>query len=125
MNVQDYYRMNLKWAVVGDVINEEKYAFKILENFKNKGYNVVGVTPYDIAHNIYNTLEEVEENIEGVNLCVAPKKGYEMLLNDKRHNIKCVIAQPGASSEKIRELCIEREIEYFETCTLVTLEPRS
>ncbi|MGL4452206.1 MAG: CoA-binding protein [Sarcina sp.] len=121
MNVQDYYRMNLKWAVVGDVLNKEKYAFKILENFETKGYDVVGVTPYDVAPNIYNTLEEVEDNIEGVNLCVAPKKGYEILSGDKRHNIKCVVAQPGANSEKIKEFCIERKIEYFETCTLVTL----
>ncbi|MGL5766964.1 MAG: CoA-binding protein [Sarcina sp.] len=121
MDLQDYYRMNLKWAVVGDVVNEGKYAFKILGNFKSKGYEVFGVTPYSIGEGFYNTLEEVEENIEGVNLCVAPKKGYDMLLNDKRHNIKCVIAQPGAGSSEIRDICIQRGIEYIEACTLVTL----
>lgn len=121
MDVQDYYKEGLKWAVVGDVLNEEKYAYKILENFKKKRQKVIGVTPYGKAIGTYKTLEEVDYNIEGVNLCISPKRGYEMLVNDTRHNIRCVIAQPGARSEEIKKLCEERNIDYIETCTLVTL----
>lgn len=121
MNIQDYYNEGLKWAVIGDVLNEKKYAYKILENFKNKGQKVVGVSPYSKSGEVYKSLEEIDYNIEGVNLCINPKVGYEILNNDNRHNIKCVIAQPGARSEDIKKLCESKNINYIEACTLVTL----
>ena len=121
MDVKDYYDAKLKWAIVGDVLNEEKYAYRILKHFKNKGQDAIGVTPYGKTAETYNTLAEIDYNIEGVNLCISPKRGYNMLLEDNRHNIKCVIAQPGARSEEIKKLCRDRGIDYIETCTLATL----
>ena len=38
--------LNFKnWVVVGDVLNSNKYAFKILNSLKGAGFNVVGVNP--------------------------------------------------------------------------------
>lgn len=121
MNLESIYSEEITWAVIGDILNKEKYAHKILKNFENKGYNVVGVTPYDEIDGEMKELKDIDLNIEGVNLCVSPSKGYENLFNDTKHKIKYVIAQPGARSEKIKELCKDRGIEYIEACTLVTL----
>lgn len=124
MNLENIYSENIIWAVIGDVLNAEKYAYRIIKNFETKGYKVIGVTPYDKIDGEIKELKDIELNIEAVNLCVSPNKGYENLVNDTKHKIKYVIAQPGARSEKIKELCKNRGIEYIETCTLVTLPKR-
>ncbi|WP_253203451.1 CoA-binding protein [Clostridium estertheticum] len=41
------------WVVVVDVLNQSKYAYKILLSLKTDGFNVVGVNP-SIENKVYN-----------------------------------------------------------------------
>ena len=36
MNLESIYSEEIIWAVIGDILNKEKYAYKILKNFENK-----------------------------------------------------------------------------------------
>ena len=57
MDIKELIAEN-NWVVIGDVSNKEKYAYKILEKFKEKGYTVVGIHPKG-GEGIYKSLREV------------------------------------------------------------------
>ena len=64
------------------------------------------------------TLDEANGDI--VDLCINPKKGYDLLKNSS-FNFKGVLIQPGAESKEIKELLEEKGIPYLEGCALVGL----
>lgn len=113
--------MELKnWIVIGDVVTEGKYANKILNRFKEKGYRVSGVT-HKTGENVYDCIGKVPFNIEAIDLCVNPKYGIDYLKEAKELGIKYVLIQPGAESEEILNYCKENNILAIENCALVQL----
>lgn len=100
------------FIVVGDTINEEKYAYKIKHELIKHGYQVMCVGKE------LPTLDEANGDI--VDLCINPKKGYDLLINSS-FNFKGVLIQPGAESKEIKELLEEKGIPYLEGCALVGL----
>ena len=49
------------WAVVGDVLNETKFAYKILNRLKQEGYNVFPVNPRSQKEEVYKSLGEIDK----------------------------------------------------------------
>lgn len=114
--------LNFKnWVVVGDVLNTNKYAFKILNSLKGAGYNVVGVNPKDNTGGVYKTIKEVPFNIEVVDLCINPVKGLAILQDVQLMGLNKVLIQPGAESDDITSYCLENNIIAIEGCALVEL----
>ncbi|EGT4145282.1 CoA-binding protein [Clostridium perfringens] len=113
--------LNFKnWCVVGDVGNEKKYAYRILNKLKENGYNVFGVSLKE-GENIFKSLSEVPYNIEVIDLCINPIKGIEFIKEAKALEINKVLIQPGAESEEILNFCKENSICAIEGCALVEL----
>ena len=108
------------WVVIGDVSNKEKYAYKILEKFKEKGYTVVGVHPKG-GEGVYKSLKEVPFKINAIDLCINSKLGIEYLREANELGIRNVLIQPGAESEEILIYCKENNINAIENCALVQL----
>lgn len=108
------------WVVVGDVVTEGKYANKILNRFKEKGYRVSGVS-HKTGENVYDCISKVPFDIEAIDLCVNPKHGINYLKEAKELGIKYVLIQPGAESEEILSYCKENNILAIENCALVQL----
>jgi len=119
MEVKDLMYMK-NWVVVGDVKNENKYANKILKALKERGYNVSGIH-YAGGASIFKSLKEVPYNIDVIDLCINPVKGYEYIKEAKDLGIKHILIQPGAESEEILNYCKENYIEVFQDCALVQL----
>ena len=116
--------LNFKnWCVIGDVGNDKKYAYKILNKLKEKGYNVVGVSLKG-GENIFKSLSEVPYNIEVIDLCINPIKGIEFIKEAKALEINKVLIQPGAESEEVLNFCKENGICSIEGCALVELSRR-
>jgi len=109
------------WVVVGDVLNSNKYAFRIMDSLKKAGFNVVGVNPKDNTGEVYKTLKEVPFNIEVVDLCINPIKGLGIVQAVQLMNLNKVLIQPGAGSEDILSYCRENNIVAIEGCALVEL----
>ncbi len=109
------------WVVVGDVLNEKKYAFKILNKLKNAGFNVVGVNPKDITGKIYKNLKEVPFSIDVIDLCINPIAGLKIVQDAESSKINKVLIQPGAESADILSLCENKGIIAIEGCALVEL----
>ncbi|SHE32296.1 CoA-binding protein [Clostridium fallax] len=108
------------WVVVGDVNNNKKYAYRILEKFKEKNYNVAGVNPKG-GNEVYLRLKDVPFKIECIDLCINPKVGLEIIKEAKELGIKNILIQPGAESDEIISYCKENDLEAIENCALVQL----
>jgi len=102
------------FAVVGDTLNEEKYAYKIKTQLLEKGYHVFSVGK-ELA-----SINDIVEDIDIIDLCIHPAKGLK-LLQECTKNFKCIVIQPGAESEEILSYLQENKISYIEGCVLVGL----
>lgn len=103
------------FAVVGDTIKEEKYAFKIKNELIDHGY-----TAYGVGKEL-KSLNEIDEDIDIVDLCINPIKGLELIMECKK-KYKCVVIQPGAESDELIKYMKENNIQYIEGCLLVGLK---
>lgn len=119
MDIKELIKIN-NWVVIGDVGNESKYAYKILNKFKEKGYIVSGVHPRG-GNEIYKSLKEVPYKINAIDLCINSKLGLEYLKEAKNLGIKNILIQPGAESEEILNYCKENNLNAIENCALVQL----
>ena len=112
------------WVVAGDVHNQTKYAGRIYNKLIKRGYNVAGMHPLDEKEDVYNSFSELNDQdgkFEVLNLVVNPRRGIEIVKDAHEYGIKMIMAQPGARSHEIREICENNGIEYVEGCTLVEL----
>lgn len=99
------------WTVLGDTLNEEKYAYRIKMGLIEKGFNVECVGKEKAS------IDDVEMDIEVLDLCIHPVKGLKLLKETSR-DIPAVLIQPGAGSEEIESYLRERGIPFLNGCAL-------
>lgn len=99
-------------VVVGDTLNEEKYAYKIKTKLLEKGYTV-----YAVGKEL-SSINDINEEIDIIDLCINPVKGLKLIKECKK-NFKCIVIQPGAESDELLEYLEENNIDFIEGCLLV------
>lgn len=109
------------WVVVGDVLNVEKYAYKILKALKKSNFNVSGVNPRENSDKVYKSLEDVPYKIDVIDLCINPISGLKVIEKAIDLGIDKVLIQPGAESYEILNLCKSKGIIAIAGCALVEL----
>lgn len=102
------------FAVVGDTLNKDKYAYKIKTQLLEKGFQAYGVGKELVSIN------DIPEEIDVIDLCIHPVKGLK-LIQECTKSFKCILIQPGAESEEILTYLKENNIPYIEGCILVGL----
>lgn len=102
------------FAVVGDTLNEEKYACKIKRGLLEHGYAVHAVGKE------LPSLNDIEGDIDIVDLCINPAKGLR-LMRECEKPFKCIVIQPGAESAELLEFLDGRKLPYIQGCLLVGL----
>lgn len=102
-------------VVVGNTLNEEKYAYKIKVELINNNYNVLAVGKE------LKSINDVNFDIDVLDLCINPNVGLELLKENKKA-IKVVVIQPGAESEEIIKFLNDNNIEFLEACLLIGLK---
>lgn len=112
------------WAVVGDVLNEEKYAYKIVNRLNKGNYNVIKINPRSNSEQVYKSLKDTKEKIDVISLVIHPKVGINIIKEAKEMGIDKVLIQPGAESEEILDYCRENKIYATEGCVLVELSKK-
>ena len=103
-----------RFAVVGNTLDEEKYAYKIKEAMLAHGYTV-----YAVGKEL-SSLNEIEDEIDVIDLCIHPAKGLK-LMQECRKSFKTVVLQPGASDDALVQYLDENQIPYINGCLLVGL----
>ncbi len=109
------------WIVAGSVLNETKYAYKILNALKAKGYNVIGVKPKSKDQKVYNSIKDVPHKIDVLDLCINPVLGIDVVKEAVDLGIDKILIQPGAESDEIIKYCKEKNISAIKGCALVEL----
>ena len=99
------------WVVLGDTINEEKYAYRIKQKLIEKGFNVECVGKEKAS------IDDIAMDVDVVDLCIHPVKGLS-LLKATGKNIPCVLIQPGAGSEEIEAYLTGKGIPFLNGCAL-------
>jgi predicted CoA-binding protein len=87
------------WAVVGDVLNTSKPAFRIVQRLRDNGKTVTLVNPRSPQSNgqiVHKSLGEANVPLDAVNLVISPKTGLETVREVAKLGIKNVFIQPGA-----------------------------
>ncbi len=102
------------FVVVGDTLNEEKYAYKIKNGLLENGYTVSCVGK-ELA-----SINDVKEEIDVIDLCINPIKGQK-LIEEMNRNFKYIVIQPGAQSDSLIEYLKKKHYPYIENCLLMGL----
>ena len=72
MDLEQIMQMNT-FAVVGDTLNPEKYAYKIKEGLLEQGYTV-----HSVGKEL-QSLNEIPGDLDIIDLCINPAKGIQLL----------------------------------------------
>lgn len=113
MELQEIMRQRV-FAVVGNTLDSEKYAYKIKQRMLEKGYTV-----YAVGKEL-SSLNDVPEEIDIIDLCIHPAKGLE-LMRECTKSFKCIVLQPGAESAELVSYLEEKKMPYINGCLLVGL----
>lgn len=109
------------WAVVGDVLNEGKFACSIAKKLERKDYNVFKVNPRSDDPQVYKSLKDIKDKVDVIDLVITPKIGIEVVKEASELGIDKIFIQPGAESREIINFCKEKGIKVYEGCVLVEL----
>jgi uncharacterized protein len=100
------------FVVVGDTLNEDKYACKIKNRLLGCSYTAYGVGKE------FASINEVEKDIDIIDLCINPVRGLE-LIRECTKPFKCIVIQPGAESRELCSYLQENNLPYLEGCLLI------
>ncbi len=103
------------FAVLGDTLNESKYAAIIKHAMLDKGYTVHAVGK-ELA-----SLNDIKGDIDIIDLCINPIKGLQLIKECKKQ-YKCIVIQPGAANDALLDYLKLNNIPYIDACLLVGLK---
>lgn len=94
------------WAVIGSVSNKDKFANKIYNFMKNKGYKVYPVDPSGKeldGEKTFASLRDLPEKPDAIDMVINPIRGEKYIDEAAELGIKYVWFQPGAESFEVVE----------------------
>ncbi|MFW6030529.1 MAG: CoA-binding protein [Halanaerobiales bacterium] len=124
MSIKEKTMEMKKWAVVGATIKEDRFGYKIVKRLKDRGYQVYPVNPkFDQVAGIdcYNSISDIDDKIDVVDIVVNPKVGIKVMQEIKEKDINYVWLQPGTRSDEIREFAEKEDIQIIEDCIYAAL----
>mmetsp|Transcript_35965 Transcript_35965/g.70782 ORF Transcript_35965/g.70782 Transcript_35965/m.70782 type:complete len:146 (+) Transcript_35965:96-533(+) len=119
------------WAVVGDVTNRSKPAYRVAEQLTSAGRQVHLVSPYarvvedEAGRKIYKKLSDIPSylTVDAVNLIISPRIGLEVLDQMAERGVQYCFLQPGADAPLVLERAAELGMTVQRGCVLVDPMP--
>ena len=113
--VKDFLKQK-RFAVVGSFRNETKFAYKILVNLMEKGYEVFPINPRigEVeGRTCYKTISDIPYSVDVANI-VTPPLVTEGILKECLHKgIKRAWLQPGAESQAAIKFCHDNDMKVI------------
>ncbi len=107
--------MNEKtFVIVGDTLNESKFAYKIKHAMLDKKYEVFSVGKE------LSSINDVPADIDVIDLCINPIKGLA-LMKECNKKFKSIVIQPGAGSKELEDFLISKGYSFIHSCLLIGL----
>jgi len=111
--VKDFLKQK-KFAVIGSFRNETKFAYKILVNLTEKGFEVFPVNPHirEVEGRVcYKTISDIPYSVDVVNIVTPPLVTENILKECLQKGIKRAWLQPGAESQAAIKFCHDNDIK--------------
>ncbi|CDF58345.1 CoA-binding protein [Thermobrachium celere] len=102
----EVFKEKKTWAVIGSVSNKDKFANKIYNFMKNKGYKVYPVDPSGKeldGEKTFASLRDLPEKPDAIDMVINPVRGEKYIDEAAELGIKYVWFQPGAESFEVVE----------------------
>ena len=111
-------------AVVGASNDPEKYSNEVATYLKEQGYHVIPVNPTEeevLGERAYDTVDEVPEKVDVVDVFLPPEKTPEIAEDAVRAGAKVLWLQEGIKNSEARRIAEEGGLTYVEDrCMLKT-----
>jgi uncharacterized protein len=104
-------------AVVGLSDNPEKASHEVGEYLKEQGYRIIPVNPNEeevLGERAYDTVEEIPEEVDVVDVFLPPDKTPEIAEDAVRAGAKTLWLQEGITNEEARQIAEEGGLAYIE-----------
>ena len=104
-------------AVVGLSDDPEKASHEVGEYLKEQGYHVIPVNPNEeevLGERAYDTVEEIPEEVDVVDVFLPPDKTPEIAEDAVRAGAKTLWLQEGITNEEARQIAEEGGLGYIE-----------
>ena len=112
-----------KFAVVGATDNTKKYGNQVLNNLRNRGYEVYPVNPRlkTIEGNkCYASLSELPVKVDVVDFVVPPSATEAILKECLELGLERIWLQPGSESEAAISFCQENDLKVVhDVCVML------
>ena len=113
------------WGVLGNVHDHKKYAYKIYNFLKNKGYEVYAIDPTGIKvdnEKTYTSIKEIPSRLEALDVVINPYSSTKYISEALSLGIRHIWFQPGAYNEEGSKLAVENGSQVVkEDCVMVKL----
>lgn len=113
--VIDFLRQK-RLAVVGSFRSKNKFAYRILTDLMNKGYEVFPVNPLmgEVEGRVcYKTISDIPGDVDVVNIVTPPSVTENILKECLQKKITRVWLQPGAESPAAIQFCHDNGIKVI------------
>lgn len=114
------------WAVVGMTERKERFGYKIWKILKEHNYKAYGVNPnYEEieGEKIYNTVLDLPEKPDVIDMVVNPIIAIKILDQAKEAGIKYIWFQPGSFNDEVIAKAKEMDFKIlYDDCIYATLK---
>ena len=121
--IKEFLRKQNVFAVVGVSRNPAKYGHQVYKDLKEAGYVVYAVNPNIdevLGDRCYQSLSELPEKPDVVDIVVPPKVTEKIVEECKELGIERVWMQPGSESVHAINFCEENDIKVVhDVCVMV------
>ena len=111
-------------AVIGASIDRAKFGNKAVRAYKERGSKVFPVNPKEKeieGLKCFNSLKEINEQIDFASIYLPPKIGLTIVLDLKEKRIKKVYLNPGTESDELIKALNKAGIIPILECSILAL----
>lgn len=116
------------WAVAGVTGRKERYGYKIWKILKEHGYIAYGVNPnYEELEDekIYQTLTDIPEKVDVLDMVVGPNIAMKTLEDAKEAGIEYIWFQPGSFNDEVIKKAEEMDFKIlYNDCVYARLKAK-
>lgn len=120
--MQSFIDKEFNYAVIGATQNINKYGYKVLMDFRNKGFQAVPINPkYEEIEGIkcYPSLLDLDDRPDVVIVVTQPEVSLKIVDECANLQLDKIWFQPGAADEEVLQACQKQGINCItEECIM-------